>query len=250
MQAGIKYTAKIPAGLQDPTGAVLQKDYVWSFSTTNPFVVSMQPNDGETNVWIDRAVQVTFSQPMNHASAEKAFSLRQGAADGPQVAGTFSWITSTVPMGVGTAPTFGKLAAPVKGGQGVMLIGEMMVFTPTKLLERDTTYYANLAQGVEGESGGMPTPVAYQWSFTTIKPLYVIRTDPANGGSAAPYASMDIYFSAPVDEAIAKVRDDFGGNFADEGVHLLQRLGFALRLRFRAGAFGQLRGHHRGAGGR
>ena len=85
-----------------------------------------------------------------------------------------------------------------------MLIGEMMVFTPTQLLERDTTYYANLAQGVEGESGGEPTPVAYQWSFTTVKPLYVIRTDPVNGGSAAPYASMDIYFSAPVDEATLK----------------------------------------------
>ena len=204
MQAGIKYTAKIPAGLQDPTGAVLQKDVVWSFSTTNPFVVAMQPNDGETNIWIDRPVMVTFSQPMNHASAEAAFSLHQGAADGPQVAGTFSWITATVPMGVGEGITYGKLAAPARGGQNVMLLGEMMVFTPTQLLERDTTYYASMAQGVESESGGEPTPVAYQWSFTTVKPLYVIRTDPVNGGSAAPYASMDIYFSAPVDEATLK----------------------------------------------
>jgi uncharacterized protein YfaS (alpha-2-macroglobulin family) len=200
MQAGIKYTAKIPAGLQDPTGAVLQKDVVWSFTTTNPFVVSMQPNDGETNVWIDRPVMVTFSQPMDHASAEAAFSLRQGSIDGSQVAGTFAWITATVPMGVGEGITYGKLAAPARGGQNMMLLGEMMVFTPTNLLERDTTYYANLAQGVESESGGEPTPVTYQWSFTTVKPLYVIRTDPMNGGSAAPYASMDIYFSAPVDE--------------------------------------------------
>lgn len=211
MQAGVKYTAKIPAGLQDPTGAVLQKDFVWSFTTTNPFVVSMQPNDGESDIWIDRAVRVTFSQPMDHASAERAFSLRQGSADGPPVVGTFSWITTTVPLGVGEGITYGKLAAPVKGGRGggpgtgggsnVMLIGEMMVFTPTQLLERDTPYYAKVTQGVESESGGMPTLIDYQWSFTTIKPFFVIRTDPVNGGSAAPYASMDIYFSAPVDEA-------------------------------------------------
>ena len=138
MQAGIKYTAKDSGGLARSHGRGAAKRCRVVIQTTNPFVVSMQPNDGETNVWIDRPVMVTFSQPMDHASAESAFSLHQGAADGPQVAGTFSWITSTVPMGVGAARTLGKLAAPVRGGQGAMLIGEMMVFTPTQLLERDT----------------------------------------------------------------------------------------------------------------
>ncbi|HET7378183.1 MAG TPA: Ig-like domain-containing protein, partial [Anaerolineae bacterium] len=33
LQAGTKYTAKVAAGLKDPTGAVLQKDYSWSFTT-------------------------------------------------------------------------------------------------------------------------------------------------------------------------------------------------------------------------
>ena len=150
MQAGIKYTAKIPAGLQDPTGAVLQKDYVWSFTTTNPHCrSSMQPNDGETNVWIDRAVQVTFSQPMDHASAEKAFLAASGCSRmGRRWRARLRWITSTVPMGVGAAPDVRQVwPRPSRADKSVMLLGEMMVFTPTQLLERDTTYYANLAAG-------------------------------------------------------------------------------------------------------
>ena len=37
-----------------------------------------------------------------------------------------------------------------------------MIFTPTKLLERDTTYYAKLAAGAKGESGGLPMPADYR----------------------------------------------------------------------------------------
>jgi hypothetical protein len=51
---------------------------------------------------------------------------------------------------------------------------------------------------------GLPMPADYSWDFVTVKPLYVVRTDPTNGGSAAPYAAMDIYFSAPVDEKTLK----------------------------------------------
>ena len=123
----------------------------------------MQPNDGETDVWIDRAVQVIFSQPMNHASVEQPFSLRQGSADGPQVQGTFSLdhlhcATGRMAMGM----TYGKLAAPLPGGgQGAHAAGRNDGLHADQLLERDTTYYAKLAQGAEGESGGLPTPVDY-----------------------------------------------------------------------------------------
>ena len=76
------------------------KTYVWSFTTMTPQVISNGPTDGETDVWLDRAVQVVFSQPMDHASVESLFSLRQGSTDGPQVQGTFTWVTSTVMGGM------------------------------------------------------------------------------------------------------------------------------------------------------
>ena len=74
LQAGIKYTAKVPAGLKDPLGAELRQDYVWSFTTMTPQVISNGPTDGETDVWLDRAVQMVFSQPMDHASVERSCS--------------------------------------------------------------------------------------------------------------------------------------------------------------------------------
>ena len=212
MESGVKYTAKIAAGLQDPTGAILQKDYVWTFTTQLPQVIAFSPSDAESEVWIDAAVKVTFNQPMDHASSEAAFSLHQSSPDGPQVAGTFAWITTTLPgsaMPVGAIGQFvasaGKLAAPALGGGGQKttsdFVTDVMVFTPTQKLERDTIYYAKMVAGAKGLSGGAATGYDSLWSFTTVKPLYIIRTDPANGGIAAPYSSMEIYFSTPMDEA-------------------------------------------------
>jgi uncharacterized protein YfaS (alpha-2-macroglobulin family) len=200
LQSGIKYTAKIPAGLQDPLGAELREDVVWSFTTMTPQVIATGPTDGESDVWLDRSIQVVFSQPMNHASVESLFSLRQGSPDGPPVPGAFTWVTSTMvndmlPMGMS-----GMMTAPQLGGGRASFLAETLIFSPTDLLARETPYFVKLAAGAQGASGGLPMPYDFQWSFTTVKPLYVIRTDPVDGGSAAPYASMDIYFSAPVDE--------------------------------------------------
>ena len=161
MESGVKYTAKIAAGLQDPTGAILQKDYMWTFTTQLPQVIAFSPSDAESDVWIDAAVKVTFNQPMDHPSSEAAFSLHQGSPDGPQVAGAFSWYTTTLPgsaMPVGAIGQFvasaGKLAAPALGGGGQRttsdFVTDVMVFTPTQKLERDTVYHAKMIAGAKG----------------------------------------------------------------------------------------------------
>ncbi len=205
LESGVKYTAKIAAGLQDPTGAILLKDYVWTFTTQLPQVIAFSPSDAESEVWIDAAVKVTFNQPMDHASSEAVFSLHQGAPDGPQVAGVFGWYTTTLPGSALPVGAAGHFAAPALGGGGGQstsdFVTDIMVFTPTQHLERDVVYYAKMVAGAKGFSGGAATGYDNVWSFTTVKPLYVIRTDPANGGTAAPYSSMEIYFSTPMDEA-------------------------------------------------
>src|SRR5512143_1345750 len=117
LQAGIKYTAKVPAGLKDPLGAELRQDYGWSFTTMTPQVISNGPSDGEKDVWLDRAVQLVFSQPMDHASVESLFSLHQGSLDGPQVQGTFKWVTSTVMSNMLPVGMNGVMAAPAFGGR-------------------------------------------------------------------------------------------------------------------------------------
>jgi hypothetical protein len=202
MQAGVKYTVKVAAGLKDPTGAVLQKDYAWSFSTQTPIVIRNAPNDNAGEVGLDEPIQVTFNQPMDHASVQAAFALHTGSIDGAKVDGTFTWVTETVYTlhAVGSA---GKAAAPVLGGgqqQGVL--GETMVFTPVQLLKRSTQYFAVVAAGAKAKGGGAPMPADTSWSFNTVQNFRVNRTDPADGSTfVAPYSAVDIYFSGPVKES-------------------------------------------------
>src|SRR3970282_1529847 len=63
LQAGTTYTAKVAAGLSDPSGAILPEDYAWSFSTQPPSVLATEPGESETSVWLDRAIRVQFNQP-------------------------------------------------------------------------------------------------------------------------------------------------------------------------------------------
>ncbi|MGH2594125.1 MAG: Ig-like domain-containing protein, partial [Anaerolineae bacterium] len=170
LQAGTAYTAKVAAGLSDPSGAILREDYVWSFLTQPPQVLASEPGDSETNVWLDRVVRVEFNQPMNRESAQAAFSLAD--ASGSSVAGTFGWPGDAT-----------------------------LVFTPTQLLKRDAQYTAKVAVGAQTIGGGSATELDYAWQFRTVPPLRVVRTSPSDGQTGVdPYTAMEITFSAPVDE--------------------------------------------------
>ena len=176
--SGTKYTARVAAGLSDPSGAILREDYTWSFTTEPPYVLAVEPDDTETSVWLDRTIRVQFNQPMNEESTKAAFSLSD--ASGAPVPGAFLWLTDT------------------------------LVFTPTQLLQRDTLYTAKLAAGAQAVGGGLPsravgggsaTEADYSWSFRSVLPLRIIRTSPRDGQTGVePYAALEITFSAPVDE--------------------------------------------------
>jgi hypothetical protein len=56
--------------------------------TLPPYIVSVTPASNEENVFTDSNIVVTFSEGMNTASAESAFSFTQSGSDVP---GSFSW---------------------------------------------------------------------------------------------------------------------------------------------------------------
>ncbi|HHS98282.1 MAG TPA: alpha-2-macroglobulin, partial [Chloroflexi bacterium] len=86
---GRTYRVTVPAGLADTTGGVLKEDFTWSFAVQSPYVLWTDPSDGAGQVGLTRPITVTFSQPMDPASAEAAFSLQTDA--GEPVEGTFAW---------------------------------------------------------------------------------------------------------------------------------------------------------------
>lgn len=168
---GTVYTAKVAAGLQDVSGAVLQKDYTWSFSVQPPQVAKTLPTDRQTMVGLTTPISVTFNQPMDHASAEAAFSLHAGQnASGAKVSGTFQWFSST------------------------------LGFYPSSKLELGQWYYVSVAAGSKSAYGAAGTRKEYAWTFQTAPYPRVISTRPVDGDQEAdPHGSFEILFSAPIE---------------------------------------------------
>ncbi len=159
------YRATVPAGLQDTTGSVLTEDYSWTFTTESPKVIGTEPQG--MKVAPTAQVIVAFNQPMDTASVEAGFSLRDSET-GAAVAGTFSWQESTM---------YFKPSAPLRMGVG---------------------YIASVAAGVRSASGGT-LAVGEEWQFGVVPKPRVLRTsldkDPT---SVSPYDWVQIWFAGPM----------------------------------------------------
>jgi subtilisin len=103
--------------------------------TTGPSVTSIAPAAGATAVAPGAVVSVSFSEPMDAASARAAFSLVR-SSDGVAVAGTYSWS------------------------------GNTLSFRPTVALAEGTGYTARLAATAK-DLAGNPLASGRAWSFTT-----------------------------------------------------------------------------------
>lgn len=170
MAPSTKYEASVKAGLMDVTGAILAKDYSWSFVTESPLVVSTTPEDESVYVGLTSPITVTFSQPMSRSSVKDHFSCQPEGSD-DAVAGRFVW------------------------SQG----NTVLTFAPTAELARDTTYVARLGQGALAEDSPYGLEEDHKWRFTTVGSLQVLDSTPQDGAEAAqPRGWMEIKFSNPM----------------------------------------------------
>jgi uncharacterized protein YfaS (alpha-2-macroglobulin family) len=164
------YQARVAAGLEDTTGGVLAQDYVWSFTTALPIVVSTAPADAEMLVAPTRVISITFSEFMDHPSVEERFSLITEA--GTAIQGAFRWD------------------------------GKTMAFVPSTLLPLETSYVATLEAGAKAARGEGRIAAPYSWRFTTVPHPRIVATQPADGDRKAdPYGGMNITFAGPMDPA-------------------------------------------------
>jgi len=172
--ADVTYTCKLTQGIKDQAGNALQGDYVWTFSTGTiivpevPYVKCSDPDDGFTNVVLNKVVSSCFSMPMNGATV--------------------------------TAATFTLYNGLIKVDGAVTFANEVAYFTPTNLLLAGTTYTATLTTGVQNTLG---TPLAadFVWSFTTgslVAPTITL-TDPAD---LATNVALNKVISATFSEAM------------------------------------------------
>lgn len=165
------YRATIQAGLTDTTGGILQESFSWEFTIQSPYVLQTVPASDEGQVPITRPITVTFSQPMDPASTEAAFSLR--TEDGEAVPGRFSWDDAHTTM----------------------------TFFPEGRLELGIRYEATVAGTARAAVGNATLREAYSWLFYTVPFPSILRTNPRDRTTVDPSTSFDIYFSAPMDVA-------------------------------------------------
>jgi ketosteroid isomerase-like protein len=163
------FTATITTGAQDPTGAPLAANFVWTFTTAPPpSVVSTVPVNGAPAVAVNTLVSATFNAPMNPA--------------------TISGTTFTV-----TGPG----ATPVAGA--VSYSGSTATFTPTAILANGTLFTATITTGAKDPTGA-PLAANFVWTFTTAPPPTVVSTVPLAGAvNVAENTTVTATFSVPMD---------------------------------------------------
>ncbi len=159
------------AALTDVAGDVMAAPYTFSFSTAAPIVTGATPAGIFVNP--DAAIRVTFSQPMDPASTEAAFSLAPTSPAGESVEGTATWnITNTT-----------------------------LIFTPTAPLEYGAEYTVQVADTAQPASEQGNLREAFASTFTVVPLPQVYSSSILDGAEAVnPETELRIRFSAPVSE--------------------------------------------------
>jgi uncharacterized protein YfaS (alpha-2-macroglobulin family) len=175
LQAGQRYEGRIPSGLTDTTGGVLSQDYSWSFTVAPPVVVWTKPADGANDIEPTAVISVTFNQPMDRASVERAFSLNWNEPNGPPVSGRFQWSDETD------------------------LPDSQVAFSPSEPLALESTFFAAISTEALAKGGGAGLQSDYAWAFDTVPFPRIVETEPHDGDNEAdPGTGFNIRFSAPI----------------------------------------------------
>ena len=189
LAAGTTYKGVIAAGLKDTAGALLDTAVIFSFTAAPPAVRAILPAANTTGVDLRAPISVTFSQPMDHASAEAAFVLA------PETPGTFTWAAEPADDNTQQPPQ--PLTAAMRAAQAFRARGEVLGFTPDATYARDTDFSVTVRAGAKAANGAA-TATDFRARFRTIPVPAVISTEPANAEGAAETGSFAIRFTAPV----------------------------------------------------
>ncbi|MBL8148030.1 MAG: Ig-like domain-containing protein, partial [Anaerolineae bacterium] len=178
LAGGTPYTVTVNPELTAIDGSALAEPYSFGFTTAAPAVTGFLP-DSMTTVQLDQTVQVTFSAPVDRASAEAAFSLHVAGEDnqatGDPLPGKFRWADDST------------------GFQ----------FTPDATLALGTNYRAEIAGGqITSPGGGAPMAQPAARVFSTVPLPAILSTDPFEGETDVPiYTGFGIYFASQMDVA-------------------------------------------------
>jgi len=168
LSGGQTYTASLNPDLKSTAGTALEKTTTWTFSTASPLVTGFEVQDS-LGVNLDTSIKVHFNQSMDPSSSDGGFTL--SSPGGRPVDGVTTWDESFTTL----------------------------VFTPTNLLERATTYEINLSPEVKSASGS-PLAEPYQASWVTVGAFFLVSSNPGSGQTKEDQGAIFLNFSSPLPE--------------------------------------------------
>ncbi|MDO8132331.1 MAG: Ig-like domain-containing protein, partial [Candidatus Brocadiales bacterium] len=87
------YTATITTGVRDLAGNAMTSNYILSFDTTQPIVISTSPVNGAAGVAINSNITATFSEAMQSSTINTdTFTVSNGSGN---IGGTVSYSGTT-----------------------------------------------------------------------------------------------------------------------------------------------------------
>ena len=179
LKLGTKYTITISTQARSFSGINMKFPYVFSFTTIPPpdtfppYVVSTNPNNGDTNVPNTTKVAITWNESMNKASAQNAFS------SAPPITCAWSWTIVT------------------------------QTCTPSVALQFNTKYTITISTTAK-DLAGNNMKNNYKFSFNTsqmpdIYPPYIVSTTPTNGATNVSNATkIDIKWNESMNQTSAE----------------------------------------------
>ncbi|MXX18897.1 MAG: hypothetical protein F4X03_09180 [Dehalococcoidia bacterium] len=185
LEPSTTYSVRIRTGLTSAADGVLEADYIWSFSTIQPAVISVTPHDGAEFVEPDDPIVIMFNQRMDRASVEAGVTLR--AAGGAAIPGGFEWNED----------------------------GTVATFTPGEALDLDTPYDVTISAGLESASGGMSRK-GRTARFTTVGLPELLYTYPEDGERYVSRYQIGLVYNNPMDLESFQERVSISGLDAED----------------------------------
>lgn len=126
------YTGTITTDAKNASGMALENDYVWTFTTgtiSAPTVISMNPENDEADVELNKIITATFSEEMESSTINtSSFTLKNGdmIIDGDvSYSGMIATFTPTNNLTAGTAYT-AMISTNAENLEGIALAGNMV----------------------------------------------------------------------------------------------------------------------------
>lgn len=181
------YTAQVNATAVNDlsaTGAIMDSDYAWQFTTTAPTYrylnlpdLTSYPSKDYKYLPLDQPIQVVFTQPMDRANTETAVTFMSDDGDTPAYALGWDETNTTLTL------------------------------TPTELLDMGTWYNFTLSNNAESATGGVLRR-GLTWRAKTYLEPQVFFTEPADGETQETfYSSFKIQFTSPM--SLSSIKDKF-----------------------------------------